>query len=302
MINGVLFTYLLLFSLGCGGAVSLGIFYKCLQEKVLKHIIMVFIILLFSLLRNIAATFYEQVFHSFPLPLWAQSFLSLILSLMLYGSLFLLLLDLREGHLLQALVPTLLILLIQISRILLFYYLPPQWMDALYLPSMASISLYNFYIGLSMVNHSHNHWHYSLQKLLKWLGRITLFFSPASLVFYLIWYYMGMRQRLIISLDFLFLSLWSFVALLVLLNYLARMGQLPGHYSPSTNAVDLYGLTPRELEVLAQVMKGLTNKEIGDALFISSVTVRTHVSRLIEKTGVRNRVELVAKMSRESGA
>lgn len=48
-------------------------------------------------------------------------------------------------------------------------------------------------------------------------------------------------------------------------------------------------LTPRELEVLALVRQGMTNAEIARALGTSRGTVKTQVSRILEKTGARNR-------------
>ncbi len=52
-------------------------------------------------------------------------------------------------------------------------------------------------------------------------------------------------------------------------------------------------LTERELEVLAEIGKGLSNEEIGKTLFISPETARTYVSRLLGKLGVRDRAQLV---------
>lgn len=60
------------------------------------------------------------------------------------------------------------------------------------------------------------------------------------------------------------------------------------------------GLTPREAEVLAQVAKGLSNREVGEALFISAKTVSVHVTNLMAKLGVNNRTAAVAR-ARELG-
>jgi pSer/pThr/pTyr-binding forkhead associated (FHA) protein len=51
-------------------------------------------------------------------------------------------------------------------------------------------------------------------------------------------------------------------------------------------------LSEREQEVLALVAQGLTDQGIGDRLFISISTVRSHLDRIREKTGLRRRAEL----------
>jgi NarL family two-component system response regulator LiaR len=53
-------------------------------------------------------------------------------------------------------------------------------------------------------------------------------------------------------------------------------------------------LSPREIEVLREVASGRTNREIGERLFISEETVKTHVSHLLSKLQLQNRTQLVA--------
>jgi DNA-binding NarL/FixJ family response regulator len=52
-------------------------------------------------------------------------------------------------------------------------------------------------------------------------------------------------------------------------------------------------LTDREREVLEAVARGLSNAEIGEQLFMSHATAKTHVSRLLTKLGARDRAQLV---------
>ena len=59
-------------------------------------------------------------------------------------------------------------------------------------------------------------------------------------------------------------------------------------------------LTPREAEVLAAVARGLSNAEIGQQLYMSPATAKTHVSRLLAKLGARDRAQLVVQ-AYESG-
>ncbi|SEL37663.1 response regulator [Streptacidiphilus jiangxiensis] len=54
-------------------------------------------------------------------------------------------------------------------------------------------------------------------------------------------------------------------------------------------------LTPRELDILAHLSKGLGNREIAQALFISEATVKTHLVRVYAKLGVDTRAAAVAR-------
>ncbi|HTW97968.1 MAG TPA: response regulator transcription factor [Acidimicrobiales bacterium] len=53
------------------------------------------------------------------------------------------------------------------------------------------------------------------------------------------------------------------------------------------------GLTAREAEVLGLIGDGLSNQEIGERLYLSQATVKTHVNRIFAKTGVRDRAQAV---------
>jgi DNA-binding CsgD family transcriptional regulator len=64
--------------------------------------------------------------------------------------------------------------------------------------------------------------------------------------------------------------------------------------------LDRFGLTPREREVLDLVAVGRTNRQIADALFISTKTASVHVSNILAKLGVANRGEAAAR-ARELG-
>jgi DNA-binding NarL/FixJ family response regulator len=52
-------------------------------------------------------------------------------------------------------------------------------------------------------------------------------------------------------------------------------------------------LTPREVEVLTQVARGATNAEIASDMYLSEATVKTHVSRILAKLDLRDRVQAV---------
>jgi DNA-binding NarL/FixJ family response regulator len=65
-------------------------------------------------------------------------------------------------------------------------------------------------------------------------------------------------------------------------------GQQP---APAEVSADLSALTPRELEVLGLIARGLSNAELAVALTLSEATVKTHVARILAKLQLRDRVQ-----------
>ena len=61
-----------------------------------------------------------------------------------------------------------------------------------------------------------------------------------------------------------------------------------------------YGLTARELEVLKYMIEGFSNPEIAYRIFVSECTVKAHVSHILEKMKVQNRIIAVVKAIKEN--
>jgi DNA-binding NarL/FixJ family response regulator len=80
----------------------------------------------------------------------------------------------------------------------------------------------------------------------------------------------------------------------------ARRTVRPAPPSEKTRAERFEELTDRELEVLRAVTRGRSNAEIGEELYLSEATVKTHVTRILAKLGVRDRVQAVV-LAYESG-
>jgi DNA-binding NarL/FixJ family response regulator len=70
---------------------------------------------------------------------------------------------------------------------------------------------------------------------------------------------------------------------------ISRFTRLPTPQAPK----ELDELTEREREVFDLVVTGLSNAEVGQALFISETTVKTHVTHVLQKLNLRDRVQLV---------
>jgi len=69
--------------------------------------------------------------------------------------------------------------------------------------------------------------------------------------------------------------------------------RIAGDLKDAPDTTQLAVLTDREREVLTLVGQGLTNEEIGRELFLSPLTAKTHVSRIMSKLLARDRVQLV---------
>lgn len=70
-----------------------------------------------------------------------------------------------------------------------------------------------------------------------------------------------------------------------------RFASTPAPRPEGTVPDALSVLTPRELDVLRLVARGMSNKEIAEELFVSEATVKTHVVRILAKLGLRDRTQ-----------
>jgi DNA-binding NarL/FixJ family response regulator len=72
-------------------------------------------------------------------------------------------------------------------------------------------------------------------------------------------------------------------------SVIGQFARLPRPEAPK----ELKELTAREMEVLRLIAQGLSNVEIGEQLFITETTVKTHVTHLLQKLNLRDRVQAV---------
>jgi len=73
-----------------------------------------------------------------------------------------------------------------------------------------------------------------------------------------------------------------------------------GPFERDEARLERLGITARELEILEAMATGLSNREIGERLFVSENTVKTHAARLFDKLGARRRTQAV-QLAKEAG-
>jgi two-component system, NarL family, response regulator LiaR len=66
-------------------------------------------------------------------------------------------------------------------------------------------------------------------------------------------------------------------------------------FAPNVASQQSLGITPRELEILTLVARGLSNREIAAQLFVSENTVKTHCARVFDKVGAARRTQAVQR-------
>jgi two-component system, NarL family, response regulator LiaR len=72
-------------------------------------------------------------------------------------------------------------------------------------------------------------------------------------------------------------------------------GSVREPFAPNTAQQEKLGITPRELEILALVARGMSNREIATQLFVSENTVKTHCARAFDKLGAARRTQAVQR-------
>lgn len=151
----------------------------------------------------------------------------------------------------------------------------------------------------------------TIKLIVKILGVITIIIYPI-LIYQVIVYRVEIAD--IGSMDItllLFYIWWNLVMLGYLFWYFINIVNNKIHNANESNSInnnkkydykedntENINLTKREREILSYLLDGKTNKEVSLILDISLNTVNNHVANIYEKSGVKNRVELVNKFSK----
>jgi len=169
----------------------------------------------------------------------------------------------------------------------------------LYLLIYVELSLACAYFGIRMLRNRQDHFssrklrHY--QVAMRFTGWVILLLLP----FFLVTDFFGWmlpvvapylnRNFSLLPAFYIFMSLGAlFSSALEILEPPLTLEAL----EPDGDFVRKYSLTRREVEIAPLVLQCLSYKEIGERLFISPGTVRTHLTHIYGKTGTKNRLEL----------
>ncbi len=111
------------------------------------------------------------------------------------------------------------------------------------------------------------------------------FMTEVSLFFY----FSGSTLRILVAFFFYLFHLLFAHSLIKSLNLYREMENNP----QIEKIMNRYQLTQREMQILKLIEQGKTNREIAEELGLSAYTIRDHCSRIMQKTGLRNRTQLV---------
>ena len=289
----ILFMYIIHVSFGVAGVASMAVLHYRMRRKITGALLWVMGCLLASVFLTLVNYYFVSVMSELQGYMYVQYSLSLLIALALYGGLLVLMLHLPKVPNLLAVIVTLFVVGIQVGRMLLVLLAAPEVVQRIRFPAVALISAYLFFLGMVFYRSATEEPDETLTILLKRLSILTLIFAPASTIFYLFSYQFPALERLHISLDFIYFTVWSIIAIGVFLRYLSKPTALLEEGKVSPAFLSAYKITKREAEVVELISHGLSNQEIADRLFVSFTTARTHIYNIFQKTGAKSRVELL---------
>lgn len=135
-------------------------------------------------------------------------------------------------------------------------------------------------------------------KPLKWysisLGLLTTLFTP----FVLLYDFLSLGSQLFSPLLFLVANI---MAVIFFTKHALSLAVNFNTTEPSASFYECYGITPRERDIVVELLKGTSYKEMTEKLFISINTVKKHVNNIYRKAEVKNRMELLQKATKTRG-
>jgi DNA-binding CsgD family transcriptional regulator len=166
--------------------------------------------------------------------------------------------------------------------------------------SLVSVAFPSFYLGYAgwvLQRDATGHTHPTTRFLVRAIGWMLFGYAIASVVATTAVTAAGFSLRPTEPLNFILYVAWNVVSVLAFVRYLTHPVDLFGDEGIPPSALRRYNITGRESEVIEQLTRGLSNREIADTLHISYTTVRSHVYNIFRKTGASSRVELLRILS-----
>lgn len=293
----ILFMYIAHFSFGVAGVASMAMLHYRIRHAISGPMLWVMSCLLASVFLTMVQYYVLSNSSTFPSYVWLQYGLGTVIAVALYGGLLLLMLRHPGIPAVLAWLMTVFVLAVQVGRVIVLLIAPPVTAAMIRAPAIAAISIYLLFLGWMLYRASSVEPHELMSLLLRRLGILTLGFAPASTLFYIVSYRFAAIERLHISLDYIYFSIWSLIAITVFLRYISRPTALIEGGKISEAFVSAYKITKREAEVVELISLGLSNQQIADRLYVSLTTVRTHVYNIFQKTGAASRVHLLRIVS-----
>jgi len=285
--------YIVHTSFGVAGVASMAMLHYRMRRKVTGALLWVMSCLLASVFLTLIQYYFVFVIDVFPGYIYIQYSLSLVVAIALYGGLLVLMFRLPKVTNSTAVIITLCVVGIQIGRMVLVLIGPPEVATLIRFPAVVLISVYLFFLGMVFYRSASIEADGTVALLLRRLSILTLIFAPASTLFYLCVYQFPVLEKLHISLDFFYFTVWSILTIGIFLRYLSKPTALLEEGKVSDGFISAYKITPREAEVVELISHGLSNKDIADRMCVSFTTARTHVYNIFQKTGAKSRVELL---------
>jgi DNA-binding CsgD family transcriptional regulator len=288
----VLIFYIVMITIaGAGTAAALALHLR-MRRPVTLAAAAISVFFLAALVLGVVSYYLQVVLPTGAYPSSAFAIVGVVVGVAVYSSVFIMLVRIAPALWAAHAVALLVALTAQVGRGVIGALGLATLLGQLRLPAIGAISLYLLYAGIICVRYGRLDDSPTVASLLSRVGWLLALFAPLSTVFYLVLYTVPPDLRPVFSLDFLFALGWSAVLISAFVRHLS---------SPETELEqgvpagfrENYQITEREAEVVSLVAQGLSNKEIGERLFVSLTTVRTHLYNVFKKTGAKSRIDLL---------
>ncbi len=138
------------------------------------------------------------------------------------------------------------------------------------------------------------------RKIIKTILLLCIIFLPGFIYDIFLAKYWKKRQIIPLGIDFdlIFYLVWNVISIVYIIQYFITRITIVPDLRISDHFINKYSISIKEKEIVSLIIKGYTNKEIADKLFISSQTVKNHIYNIFQKVSVKSRTELIYHINR----